>query len=43
MPVLEIEYKGSDIVIPKDTAEKELGLHIYCWYLPCAGTSFAYA
>jgi bifunctional DNA-binding transcriptional regulator/antitoxin component of YhaV-PrlF toxin-antitoxin module len=27
MPVLEIEYKGGDIVIPKDTAEKELGLH----------------
>ncbi|MFN8486668.1 MAG: hypothetical protein U0350_03690 [Caldilineaceae bacterium] len=27
MPVLEIEYKGDDIVIPKETAEKELGLH----------------
>lgn len=27
MPVLEIEYKGGDIVIPKDTAERELGLH----------------
>lgn len=27
MLTLEIEYKGDDIVIPKETAEKELGLH----------------
>ena len=27
MTVLEIEYKGGDIVISKDTAEKKLGLH----------------
>jgi len=26
MPLLEIEYKGGDIVIPKDSVEKELGL-----------------
>jgi len=28
MTVLEIEYKGSDIIISKDTVEKELGLHL---------------
>ena len=27
MTVLEIEYKGGDIIISKDTVEKEWGLH----------------
>lgn len=27
MPVLELEYQGTDLVIPREVAEKELGLH----------------
>ena len=27
MTVLEIEYRGDDLIIPKEVAEKELGLH----------------
>jgi antitoxin component of MazEF toxin-antitoxin module len=27
MTVLEIEYQGDDLIIPKEVVEKELGLH----------------